>query len=306
MIQHLIYWWRRSRHPELADYLSEGLGIRCRERRSRRYWKNHLALSKRFQSEAVRILHPDARRFTILGAGRLLDLDAETVLRRGARITLVDADPGAVASWRPFIRSARRAGAAVDSLHCELTGRILGWTNELKGRLCSASAPTAESLTAELWRLPTLPRRQVLLPESDAIFSLNLLGQIPIHWRERVLGIMRDLAPSLLDGEGNPPQIIEAAIERTMSLLQIEHLELLRAARARLTILISDTEFYFYRRDVAPWQVDKALYDCPIEGFLPGILKMKDSWLWHLAPQGIEQQEYGAIHKIGAFATVLE
>ena len=306
MIQQLLYWWRRSKNPELADYLSEGLGIYCRSRRARRYWAAHLALCKRFQAEAVASLHPEARRCTVLGAGRLLDLETAHLLLPGRETTLVDADPGAVASWRGFTVAAKRGGALVSPGHREITGRILGWTAELERLMASGAALTSEALAETLWKLPALPKAPVALSAADVVCSLNILSQIPIHWRERVLGLIRRFSPRLFLEDERLPEPLETAIERTMSLLQIEHLELLRQIGARLTILISDTEFYFYKQDTARWQVDKALYDCPAGSLLPGTVRMRDTWLWHIAPQGVEQPDYGAIHKVEAFASVLE
>lgn len=95
---------------------------------------------------------------------------------------------------------------------------------------------------------------------------------------------------------------LNQALETSCRKLQQSHLDYLSNSNAQQIVLISDTCFHFYKKNVSEWQAEPALYlDYPNE--LPGyVCNQKHSWLWHIAPQDIEQKNYGAIHEVHAWA----
>lgn len=261
------------------------------------YWEPHLRCSKEFQSIACATLKPAPSSFTILGAGRLLDFPDETFLRPDSTVHLVDADPALGPYWRRCAKHGSAAGATVIPHFTEITGRLESWTTATRRWLRANRTPSTADLVRLLDTLPLITRDPLVLSPKDVVVSLNLLSQIPIYWRERLLGLIRSNAPQLLRDEQTLIEPIEHCIRQLARMLQQEHLDDLALLGRRLTIIISDVEFYYYRNDQAAWQVEPALHGLALpQG------DRRDSWYWHIAPQGIEEPDYGAIHKVQAVA----
>ncbi|NDC37343.1 MAG: hypothetical protein EBZ48_04750 [Proteobacteria bacterium] len=220
---------------------------------------------------------------------------------RGAAIHLADADPAVSPYWRKFSRYAMQHGAQVHPLHIEITGRLQRWEEAVHRALGGKRHLTASDVAAVLDSLANLPRAVCPLPLCEVAISLNLLSQIPIYWRERILRLIRRYAPDLVASDDRNPEQITASLDRLCQLLQTEHLRDLARLGTRLAILITDEEFYYYHWDRSNWQVEQALYGVDLNS-LPGHPLLLDSWLWHIAPQGVEEAEYGAMHKVKAVA----
>jgi hypothetical protein len=133
------------------------------------------------------------------------------------------------------------------------------------------------------------------------VVSLNILSQIPIYWRERALKLLKKVAPHLVGADDALSSVVEAELSRHAALLQHEHLQQITSLGRRLIVVISDVEFYYYQRHEAQWQVEPALYGIDLPS-IPGQVRLARSWLWHIAPQGVEQDDYGVIHKVQGFA----
>jgi hypothetical protein len=68
-------------------------------------------------------------------------------------------------------------------------------------------------------------------------------------------------------------------------------------------VTITDTEYYFYTVDSALWRVEPALHggaEGVLQSFATGAPRA--AWLWHLAPQFVEDDAEGEIHRVEAFS----
>jgi hypothetical protein len=299
----LQYLWLKLRYPALSDFLSEGFGIAARAERSKDFWRKHLDLTIDFQRQAIGMLTPPPGSFLVLGAGRLLDLDQSSIARLGSQITLVDADPGAQSAWKPFLKEAASRGSSVKCVLQDLTGRLAMWTKATRLWLRKNPKSGPEDFSGFLKTLTgsrRVARRQ--LEPHEVVISLNILSQIPIYWRERLVGILRRLRPDFTTDNQELLPEIDLANGELCGLLQREHLADLKRLATRLLILVADQEFYFYESQQSQWQVESACFEFDTLGVMNRQVALRDSWLWHIAPQGIEQEEYGVIHKVSAYA----
>lgn len=260
-----------------------GYGIEARYSRCGKFWDKHLENTKEFIRGEI---SAGSESLLVLGAGRLFDYPVEHI---PSSITLVDADPAALRI------SKKKLGGKAECICTELTGTLSDWQRSLAK--CIKSNPTPDILSKflrdlELNQCPALPR-------ADTVISLNLLGQIPVYWREFVgnqilqLGVKRD------DHDNFPP-LIEESVIRNSLLLQEQHFELLKNIGCSKVILLTDRQYHFYEKDHAVWESFPALY-AEIPGCI-GEMKLRntESWFWHIAPQGIEHPEYGVIHEVVA------
>lgn len=271
----LRYLWYRWRSPDTADFADMGLGIEARYKRCQRHWDKHLALTKSFIAEN---LEGAKGRCSILGAGRLLDLDISLLCMQFDEVSLYDLDPTVLPLWRRVQRD-------LPQLHLhqmDITGSLSRWTAELT-RVVRRGA--REEVLPFLSSLTTCPVEL----RADTIISLNILSQLSIYWRDRVESLAKGVEDDLLTG----------AVTQNQRALETAHLELLKQA-AENVIVVSDEYFHYYTRDRSEWLTEPALaLDSPIR-LDPFERKRTSRWFWHIAPQGIEQEEYGVIHEVCA------
>jgi hypothetical protein len=64
--------------------------------------------------------------------------------------------------------------------------------------------------------------------------------------------------------------------------------------------MLHDIQFFYYHADKVHWQVEPALELTDPIVLLNFNIDFQDQWFWHIAPQGIEQAEYGVIHDVRA------
>lgn len=259
-----------------------GKGIESRHARCAGYWEPHLRCTRDF----INAYAKGGRRLAILGAGRLLDVDLGTLLPRFSEIHLFDADPTVLKTWRKARGLAFRD--RVIPRITDVTGSLQEWSSGL------ASAVRHQRLAEHLESLQ--PRHGAWEHEAfDGIISLNLSGQIPIYWRDRVVSVAGTLSYEE-----------EKALVVSMARLQGAHIRGVRERAQAWSIVITDTEYYAYTVDRSEWTVESALYGTTLQTIHSpgnGIEKIADSrWLWHLVPQFIESDEEGIIHKVEAFA----
>jgi hypothetical protein len=221
-----------------------------------------------------------------LGAGRLLDVDLPRLIPLFDEIHLFDADPSVIRTWREasgvFFRDT------VVPRVMDVTGSLRLWSDGLR-RACRGG-----SLAEYLRSLEVTPAGWED-ERFDGVISLNLLGQIPIYWRDRVADEARDLTEEEL-----------SELAGSMERLQVAHLESIRRGARSWSIVISDTEYYTYTMDTSEWEIEPALHGS-VERALQdsasfGSSRGSGAWLWHLAPQGIEEREHGSIHRVEARA----
>ncbi|RIL03087.1 MAG: hypothetical protein DCC75_13050 [Proteobacteria bacterium] len=289
----LRYLLNSLRYPTLSDFASSGLGIEARFERCKPYWAKHLELTKAFQAASL----GEARRagsLAVLGAGRLLDLDLEALSRKFAQIHLFDADPGSLPFWK---KAAGDLGSncKLEFHLADLSGVLQSWTALLREALKRGSEMAVIELLNSLSE-PDVPAPPLRF---DCLISLNLLSQIALFWRDRVHDLVKRNLKIDTDENGLYRSELQPALERSMILLENQHLKLLSSWEAEEVILICDIERYYYQSDKAPWLCERA-----ISADLPAMLGNLElcnhpwSWLWHIAPQGVEQSSYGIIHRV--------
>lgn len=278
-----------------------GLGIEARYGRCARYWRRHIELCKEFQRSALAEL-PQGGTVAVLGAGRLYDLDVELLKSRFSRIELFDADPGSLRIWRALLPRGR----SVDYHLTDLTGCFDAWRGELRRFLARGRPGPAE--VAEFLQQLHAPNPAPLPGSFDCVLSINLLSQIPIYWRDLFLRAAERKLGLAADARGDLPAPVQAALDASLGRLQAAHLEMLARSAREKVVLISDCEFMYYNRCAAGWQVESALHvPLPAKGSTAPVLagfatRGSDSWLWHIAPQDVEQPDYGQIHGVQAWA----
>lgn len=263
----------------VRDFVSMGRGIEARYARCQQWWNPHLTCTREFITQNLM----PSKRVLILGAGRLLDVDLAYIVERCEEVHLYDADPSCVASWEK--RSGKLFGSRVVAHIGDCTETLQSWTAELSrvkrsGELelylksCEAPCPS--------WSRESF----------DGVISLNLLGQIPLYWRDRVAQVK----PELREEE-------VAGLMASMEALQVAHLQGVLAMSNAWSILVTDTEYYFYQSDSSQWNVEQALFgmcrDLLNTTYTAGAHGSK--WFWHVSPQFIECDDEGEIHRVEAF-----
>lgn len=278
-----------------------GLGITARYRRCAKYWDKHLKLCRDFQENCLLDFNKPKASIAIFGAGRLLDVNLEAVKSKFTSVSLYDADPTCLRSWKKqFLDFSGKSDFRV----MDLTASLEQWTRDLKFFLESTPSKTIEALTSYLEKLTPLNPTEIR--PVDVVISLNLLSQIPVYWRDRANFLIKkiwqiDTKPNGQYENSN----LQQALNKTLRLLQEQHLNLLLGSQAERIIFISDIEWYYYTHYQAQWQSETAIW---LEEDLIKLLSStakyqlskQDSWLWHIAPQGLEEKDYGAIHKVRA------
>jgi hypothetical protein len=261
------------------DFEHMGVGIERRFTRCASWWAPHLACTRDFVARHTQ----RAASVAVLGAGRLLDLDLQQILTTCDVVHLFDADPGCIAAWK------RQAGDLFQKRvvpHIEdITQSLDRWTRGL------SKARRPNELAEYLYSLE--PAKVTRPTQYDGVISLNLLGQIPLYWRDRVRASLSDIDP-----------VTWAALVSSMGALQEAHLEFVHRSSSSWSIIISDSEYYFYDIDRTDWRVEPALFGDTESIWISGHERARkiadDSWLWHIVPQLIESGEEGEIHRVEA------
>lgn len=263
-----------------------GYGIEARSDRCRKYWTPHLEYSKNF----IRTNLPPGT-VVVAGSGRLLDYPVE-LLQRAKHTTLLDADPASLSYCRK-----KYGGDRLSYIHREITNSIAKWERVIRNALGSSPSPDLIARALDLLLPETVPAPV----SADTVVSLNILGQIPIYWRERLKKIF--LRKGIYtDNRDEFPQELEDAVKRSCAKLQEAALRNMIESAQSACILITDLYYHYYEKDHADWQTYSALY-FDLKKFLERYtLNACDSWLWHIAPQGIESKEHGVIHEVHAYS----
>jgi len=267
--------------PSITDgFRRMGRGIEERHKRCSRWWEPHLKCSREFISRHIGVGH----RIAVLGAGRLLDIDLLDERFKRSEIHLFDADPGCVPAWRALFKDD--FGKRVHPRVSDITECLTDWSRGLRpGRRRVGLEGYLDSCTAPL---PEWSRE-----EFDTIISLNILGQLPLYWRDYV----RSYCGELVDRE-------EEALYRSMARLQEQHVRALRLSSAARVVALFDSEYYFYEFSQSEWRVEGSLFGNSLFEVsscdLGRMLAAQESWLWHLAPQFVEHDEEGEIHRVEA------
>lgn len=264
------------------DFIRMGKGIESRYARCAPFWEPHLSCTRSFIEEHVQ----PGGRLAILGAGRLLDVDLKKLLPLFSEIHLFDADPTVVRTWRKVSGVAFRERVIPRII--DVTGSLATWSSGLR------SAVRHHNLAGYLDMVQ--PGHGAWEDERfDGVISLNLVGQIPIYWRDRVVAA----AGALSENE-------ERALLGSMSRLQAAHVKAVRERPQSWSTLITDTEYYTYNVDHVEWDVEPALHGEAVSELSMSSTRMvkrgESCWLWHLVPQFVESEHEGYIHRVEASA----
>ncbi len=262
------------------DFVHMGRGIEDRYSRCAAYWQPHLSFTRTFIEQHTE----PVKRIAVLGAGRLLDINLPLLLEQAEEVHLFDADSSCVRAWRAAAQpcARRRVVPRVE----EITGCLAGWTAGLKGAIRSSALESyLNSLEA--------PAPSWTEEPFDGVISLNVAGQIPLYWRDRVLAVKSDLSNEE-----------SGALMRSYERLQVAHLRGVTKAAAQWGVVVTDLEYYFYQSHVSEWKVEGALYGAAGQLFADLCderdPQCSDRWLWHLAPQFVESDAEGEIHRVEA------
>lgn len=272
-------------YPKQRDFISMGLGIRARYERCQAYWDEHLKRSRGFISDALYQFSP--KTILILGSGRLLNCPRLEINRLGAKVSCIDIDP--VANMH-----SRRLEPDWRFTSDDVTGAMELWTQNFKDYLISGLR-SSDAIGKFLSTLE-VPVRE--LPLNDVIISLNLLGQIPVYWRDRVETLITRYSPISFSLEEDSSDAIHTGLDRSCRSLQEAHIRQIFSSSLKGVILISDRSFDYYVEEGRISESKSALYiEVPSEG---STVESSDSWHWHIAPMGIEENDYGVIHEVVA------
>lgn len=270
-----------------SPYARMGLGIEHREGRCRSWWSPHLQRSREFIVSYAR----PCRKVAVFGAGRLLDIDLLHLLSITEEVHLFDLDPGAIQVWREAVPAKDRSRVF---FRCEdVVSCLRVWEHPLR------RAPHRAACVEALQSLVPPPPHW-LEERYDGIISLNLLGQIPLYWRDRVVALC----------ERRGLRVPKSELELSMARLQVAHLDAVTQGAAEWSIILTDTEYYYYRDGQQRWSAESALFG-EASGSWHSLTKRCsapsfDTWWWHLAPQFVEREEYGEIHKVEALFMINE
>ena len=296
-------YYQRLRHPYWSDFLTMGRGIRARSRRCSKYWKSHLELCKEFQRKNLAHLS-GVQSVAVMGAGSLLDIDQDLLIKKFNKISFFDADLAVAKTWKKFSRKLTPE-KKFSGHHIDLTNSLSLWTKELSSFLDKYDRPDLPALCEFLGGFFCYDRNQQIR-KYDVIISANILGQIPIYWRDRVHSLIKKKWKIDTNEHGFYESSLQLALDYTMALLQKQHLEILSSSSSKVVIIICDKRYFYYLNNNSHWQETVAL-QVPIE--LPAqfyFTSDSDSWFWHIAPQGVEQKAYGVIHDVIAKAFVAQ
>ncbi|RMG41287.1 MAG: hypothetical protein D6719_08830 [Candidatus Dadabacteria bacterium] len=294
MLRLFKYRRLKQQYPGREDYLDMGFGIEARYSRCRKYWRPHLNLSRLFVNSLIEV--PGGSSLAVLGAGRLYDIDLKELSKKFKKIALYDCDPGVMPYWKKAKRVIA-PGCQLDFHLAELTGSIDRWSDKLSDFLGRNPAADLKILGDFLLSLEC--GAAVELFGFDAAVSLNLLSQIPIYWRDRVNNLFEKYLDLYVDDNGCYEPALQAALEESMARLQSQHIEILNGSGFSRVVLIYDKAFLYYQQDKSLWQEERAVFcnSTSLSNYHP---VLESSWFWHIAPQGVEQPDYGVIHDVTA------
>lgn len=286
LTSYLRYWYLSLRYPKLRDFISGGLGIEARAKRVSHLWRNHLKNCKDFQTKELQNHHDIS--IAILGAGRLYDVAVTDLLSSCARITLFDADPGCLTAWKKLREQALKKNISTSFSILDIMDTLDMWTQRIMQPDFTYSE---EELTATIHNLPTPSPILLKQDNFDVIVSLNLLSQIPLYWEDRLLAQTKEKTRPLSKG-------FQSAVQNSMRLLQLAHLKQLNDSAAKVILLITDKSFLYYLPNKSEWQEELAVPLQLTQYLTNYTCTYQESWFWHIAPYGIENQDHGAIHDV--------
>lgn len=294
MLNTFRYIYYRLRHPDFSDFIAHGMGLASREKQARADWANHLQRCLDAEAQAL-AASPDLKHsLAVLGAGRLFDFNAPAALAACKEIALYDADPGARSAWRQLQKQAKRQDCAVTFHLGDLSGCVLRWSGGLDATLQRAATWEAvfEYLSAQRAGRP--PR---LAGSPTTIFSLNILSQLPLFLRDRLLRSLHR-AGLLRSEDDDPPEQIRVELQRLYKELQEQHLSLLNESGADTVLVLTDLTYCYYLPEGQQREQALAMAEPSLQYYT---LQWSDRWRWDIAPPGTDGMKFGTWHEVGGY-----
>ena len=255
-----------------------GLGIKARALHKKNPWRNHLRISRRFFSEH---LENASGTIAVIGIGRAFDFPL-ALLKNFSKIALIDADPLALFCLR--IRCFAAGIQSVSFVCTDVTG-VIDRIEELYKSVKNGSPRPIDISDGESISLKNVDA-------FDYVVSLNLLGQIPVYFHDRL--------EKLHHGDSS----FEEAYAEIKDYLQKAHLKLLHGIAKKKILITCDREFYQYDSSecqgekASSWEEEESLSDDTQGMLLPALMQ---TWLWHVEPGNTALDGLGSIHRVGAF-----
>lgn len=310
--------------PGRRYFIEQGLGLERRQKEYGAFWQPYLSFADKQQEAFLRGEKFDA--LTVLGAGRLYDLNLERLSRHFRNIELVDADGLCVPAWKRAVK--RLAANEINYLFTvkEITGLFPAWTAAIKTiikshKLCARTkdaefekliksleehfTPFAESVKAgETTHLGHLLHDPEYRQSSRVVFSQNILSQIGTFWFSILLReLERATSHDFLTKNESRLEKLNILTNR---ILYTKHFADLNATAADRIFITTDLEISHYWPD-ANDSATSDVFEEPITTLFAKHLpnyktESSDSTLWHVKPAQSEGKDYEIIHRVGFFS----
>lgn len=279
----LLRWLRtRAAHrkatPLAKSFVDRGRGIERRYAAARQDWEIHLSATRDFIRQAFTDkLHQPLH---IHGAGNLLDFPEE-LLARGAQVLAIDADP---LVWR-------ESHGGISYLTADVTGVLETWSTQLAIAKGQGGADAArEFLLRRQEQELVVPR----LSEAASVVALNLLGQLPLYWRDEAARILES-SPGVTETANTSADELQQAVEFSMGVLQRGYLQALSNSAAQSVVLITDETIGESFRGKDSPQSSGMYFAGVLE--IPGFSTVTTRrWRWQIVPESA--YEPGTYHTI--------
>ena len=325
------------RYPRLFEMSipQQGLGLERRYERCSHYWAEHIDHCKNAQKkclEELKALWPNKEllSLSIIGAGRLYDLDIGILREQTEKIFLQDADPLCSARWRSIFKAdyvSSRCGIS------DITSVFEPWYLKIK------KSSGKISILEEFKKLSQSLNHSYseMLLKHDLILSQNILSQIPIYFLETTKSAVQK--SSLKDKLISPKQLDDLYREAKQFFIN-QHLQSLNSSPAKMILLTTDVSSCEYvvdklysKNEVSPPPVlfrehswspnnlsDRNLLSASYQNLLepvigPDLSELEsimtnykathtDTWTWHISPQGVDTREVGSVHLVKSIRLV--
>ena len=286
------------RYPSRIDILQQSFGIARRARDFAPEWELHRSLCRAFVRECL-ALDRTIESVNIVGAGRLLDIDVKYLPMRVRHIALFDVDPSVAQIWKAFAQYCSALECAVTTHSVDITGIFDSLPKQLELILKKDSIDHISNIKDCISSFQQ-NLKPLTIPAADLTLSINILSQLPILFRERIIQLL--LRYRLISDEAQLPEQIKSTVENLCCEIQKCHIECLMQSSGKMIALISDSEFQYYKPGIEERQIENALYLHPEMLMTEHKLKLHTQWMWHIAPYGRNPEDYGSEHLVDAWA----
>ncbi len=245
-------------HVRRLRYLYEIIAMRARHRRHRAAWAPHLESTRAFLLAAADRCEGRGA-VAIYGAGLLLDVPLAELAARFGHVYLLDI---------VFLREVRRhAGRHPNVTLVEHDATNLTQTLACGGACRGAALPEP------------LPEAPACVRDADLVVSLNILSQLAVLPRARVLR--------------ERPDVDDDQLDAWCSRIAGAHLALLRSLGSRIC-LVADHAYAKRDRAGAIVESGSTIHDLPLP-------PPDTAWTWQLAPFGEGDRSLSTELEVGAW-----